>query len=400
MIFLQQRILLSNQLDSLQELYELNYPQFNNLKYGNKIIHPDEIQSNLDDNTQLITYFLGEKNLYTFNITKENISFLKGEVVEKVTDEIETLKTKLLARQNIDASSNQLYLYLLSQQLDKSKSNIVIVPDNVLNYIPFEILQNDEKVLLISDYTVSYSGSVQLYLELNNDFYQYDPPNYWLGFSSLNEENNKLSSATNEVEIISELIDGTKFIGEESIKQNFFDNSQNYSVLHFAMHAEIDNYNPLNNRLIFSDGDLTSSEIYVSDIKANLAVLSACNTGFGKLEKGEGIMSMARAFNYSGVPSVVMSLWKVPDRETKDIMVAFYKHLKKGESKSEALKSAKKDFLNSVQDDYLRHPYYWSGFIVNGNTSQLTPPKKNHYYLISGFLIIVVIMIGIKKLKD
>ena len=112
-------------------------------------------------------------------------------------------------------------------------------------------------------------------------------------------------------------------------------------MLHLATHAEIDNKNPLYNKLIFSDGDMTSSEIYLSETRAKMAVLSACNTGFGKLEKGEGVMSMARAFHFSGVPSVVMSLWKVPDRSTMQIMLLFYQHLENGESKSEALRKAK-----------------------------------------------------------
>ncbi len=153
------------------------------------------------------------------------------------------------------------------------------------------------------------------------------------------------------------------------------------------------------NKLIFTDGDLTSSEIYVSNSEANLAVLSACNTGFGKLEKGEGVMSMARAFHFSGVPSVIMSLWKVPDKETKEIMVSFYKHLKKGETKSVALRNAKIDYLVSVDDKNLKHPYFWSGFILNGNTDALMPAKNNYYYFISGILVIGLIIFGLKTKK-
>lgn len=397
--FLQQRISLSNRLDSLHASFDLDYPKYKDLKHEVKIIQPSNIQLEMDDNSQLIAYFLGERNLYTFNITKENITFLKGEVVENVTKEIETLKIKLISQQNIEESSKKLYNYLLDQQIDLSKSNLVIIPDNVLNYIPFEILADDENILLMENFTISYSGSVHLYSELNNEYYKYDLPNYWLGFSSENDKNNKLTATNNEVKIISDLIDGSTFIGKESKKENFFIHNKDYSVLHFAMHARIDNTNPLNNRLVFSDGELTSSEIYVSEIKANLAVLSACNTGFGKLEKGEGIMSMARAFNYAGVPSVIMSLWKVPDKETKTIMVAFYKHLKKGKTKSEALREAKKDYLKSVNDNYLKHPYFWSGFIISGNTNALVPPVNNNYYYLGGILFLGLIIAGMKIKK-
>ena len=123
--------------------------------------------------------------------------------------------------------------------------------------------------------------------------------------------------------------------------------------------------------MLFEDEELTASEIYTSKSKVNLAVLSACNTGFGKIEKGEGVMSMARAFHYSGIPSVLMSLWKVPDQETKTIMIDFYRYLKKGKSKSEALRMAKLSYLKKNDNSDLAHPYYWSGFVINGNTDPL-----------------------------
>ena len=125
-----------------------------------------------------------------------------------------------------------------------------------------------------------------------------------------------------------------------------------------------------------------------------MAVLSACNTGFGKLEKGEGVMSMARAFHFSGVPAVVMSLWKVPDRSTKEIMLHFYKYLKEGNSKSVALQKAKLDYLSSTDDMALRHPYYWAGFVINGNTEPLDLKGSNLTRLM-GVIALLVVFIGV-----
>ena len=81
---------------------------------------------------------------------------------------------------------------------------------------------------------------------------------------------------------------------------------------------------------------------------------------------------MARAFHYSGIPSIVMSLWKVPDQETKTIMIDFYRYLKKGKSKSEALRMAKLRYLDKNEGSILAHPYYWAGFVINGNTEPLS----------------------------
>jgi len=384
---LDQRILLSNKLDSLHVFFETNYPRYSNLKYQDKVIKLLDIQKNIDNNTQLITYFLGENNLYTFNISNDKITFLKSEIANELLNKTKTFKSDLIAQNDINGISKRLYLYLLGQQLDKSKQNLVIIPDNVLNYIPFEILLNDDGNFLIENFTISYSGSAHLFLELKNDYFNYSSPNYWAGFSPKYKGDFDLSSTLDEILTISIIVKGKTFIGETSKKQSFLDNNKNYSILHLAMHAKIDNENPMYNKLIFSDGELSASEIYLSNTKANLAVLSACNTGFGKLEKGEGVMSMARAFHFSGVPSVIMSLWKVPDKETKKIMVAFYKHLEKGETKSEALKNAKLNYLASTNDVYLKHPYYWSGFVLNGNTDTLKQSKKNYYLIGSGLLL-------------
>lgn len=391
---------ISRRLDSLEKVFNTNYPKYANLKYQDRTIQIAEVQNILDEDTQLMTYFLGENDLYTFTITKNKIVFLKGDIVKSLSAEIDSLKANLVAKRDVTKSTKKMYLYLLSQQIDTNKKNLVIIPDNILNYIPFEILQNDKNAYLIENFDISYSGSVHLFLELKNDYFKYSLPNYWAGFSPVYGEEESLSSNTNEIKEIANLVNGNSFVGKNSTKENFFKNYRNNSILHFAMHAEIDNNNPLYNKLIFSDGDLTASEIYIADIKANLAVLSACNTGFGKLEKGEGVMSMARAFNYAGVPSIIMSLWRVPDKETKDIMVQFYKNLKEGETKSKALKNAKLAYLNATKDVNLKHPYYWSGFVLNGNTDSLElKTTKNNIYWFGGaaFIGLVFLIIKLKK---
>ncbi len=393
---LDKRITISSKLDSLQSEFAIKFPKYKSLKYQNKIIKIAHIQKEIDNNTQLINYFLGDNNLYALTITQEKVLFQKSAKANEIVSEINNLKLGLKTQKNIDESSENLYDILLKDQIDRSKKNLVIIPDNILNYIPFEILQNKNKYL-IEDFILSYNGSVRLLLELNNDFFNYELPNYWVGFSPQYEGNNQLSSNTDEIEIISKMLDGKSFIGAASTKENLFLNNTDHSILHLAMHAEIDNENPMYNKLIFADGDLTSSEIYVSNNKANLAVLSACNTGFGKLEKGEGVMSMARAFHFSGIPSIIMSLWKVPDKETKKIMISFYKNLKKGLPKSKALQNAKLNYLNSTNDKILKHPYYWSGFVLTGNNQALPNSNAVFYYVFGGFLLLILLFLIYKR---
>ena len=394
-----QRIVLGTRLDSLHRVFSEKYPKYKSLKYQNQKITTDNVRKALNPGEQLITYFLGDSALYTFSFTKERVHFTKENRVSEVRKAIDRLKSALLKRDPIEKPVRQLSGYLLNKHLDSGKKTLVFIPDNKLSYIPFEILEDANQKMLLQNHQISYSGSSRMFLELKNDFFQYRFNRYWIGFSPEYTEDRELSSTRGEVELIQKITGGEAFTGSEATKKNYLNNNKDHAILHLAMHAEIDNENPLFNRLVFADGDLTASEIYVSENRANLAVLSACNTGFGKLEKGEGVMSMARAFHFSGVPAVLMSLWKVPDKETRKIMLYFYENLEKGYPKNRALQEAKLTYLSETDDSFLRHPYYWSGFVLNGNTDALSSGKSTMIYWLLGDVLLVIVIGGILKFK-
>jgi CHAT domain-containing protein len=160
------------------------------------------------------------------------------------------------------------------------------------------------------------------------------------------------------------------------------------------MHALIDDENPMYSRLVFTqgidtleDGNLHTFELYNMKLNHDLAVLSACNTGYGKLQKGEGIMSLARAFSYAGVPSVVTSQWQVNDQSSFELMDLFYEYLTKGLSKDEALQKAKIDYLQNT-NGLTAHPYFWATHILIGDTTPIQSSKSNalYYVLILGVM--------------
>jgi CHAT domain-containing protein len=149
-------------------------------------------------------------------------------------------------------------------------------------------------------------------------------------------------------------------------------------MLHLAMHALVDDQDPLRSYLVFSEQDsnqkerlLYASELYGMHLPAQLAVLSACNTGYGSVQRGEGIMSLSRAFVYAGCPSTVMSLWQAPDAETGSLMDGFYSALSEGHSKHNSLQRAKHSYLDNAYTSQQAHPFYWAGFIVSGDTSPI-----------------------------
>ena len=144
------------------------------------------------------------------------------------------------------------------------------------------------------------------------------------------------------------------------------------------MHGEVHDKNPLYAQLIFTDasdeedGRLYAHELYSLPLNADLAVLSACNTGAGELKRGEGIMSIARAFKYAGCPNVVMSLWPADDKSSKDLIVRFFSNVKKEKGKSEALELGRRAYINDkAVPDEKKHPFYWSSFVLIGDDTPL-----------------------------
>lgn len=148
----------------------------------------------------------------------------------------------------------------------------------------------------------------------------------------------------------------------------------NYSILHLATHGFVNSEKPELSGILLSqdstggnDGMLYSGEMYNLKLNADLTVLSACETGLGKVRKGEGIIGLTRALLYAGSKNIVVSLWPVSDQSTSNLMVDFYKNLLKGKKRksySHWLREAK---LKMIEEDKYSNPFYWSPFILIGN---------------------------------
>ena len=132
------------------------------------------------------------------------------------------------------------------------------------------------------------------------------------------------------------------------------------------------------------DGYLHIYEIYGQNLNAELAVLSACNSGKGKVESSDGIVSLTQAFTHAGCPSVLMTLWEVDEKSTSEILALFYDNLQNGQGKSEALRNAKLSFLENTSFQY-QDPYYWAGLVVIGNDTPIFTASSSY---IEVFLVI------------
>ncbi|MBC8754058.1 CHAT domain-containing protein [Kordia sp. YSTF-M3] len=391
---LSKQLICRTALDSLFTKIEIEHPKYYQLKYSEKGIGIKELQNNiLKDDETVIEYFLGENQVYVFTISKSEINFIELPKAQNILSVLQVFRERLNKREDLTQQSKTLYK-LLVKDLNVDTKRLIIIPDKELNHLPFEALIKDD-AFLVENYIICYSGSASLLKTQQDHFFDFKFTRNWVGFAPEFKTNNALTSSKIEIEAVAKLMRGDTFLGEQATVESFIKSTQNSSILHLATHAEIDKVNPLYSKLIFAqDSVLTASDIYTLPINAELAVLSACETGFGKLEKSEGVMSMSRAFQYAGVRSTVMSLWKVPDKETSQIMVSFYTYLKSGTPKNKALQLAKLEYLNTVEDSFLKHPFYWAGFVLSGDISPIET-GTNYWWLL--FIVIPLFLIILRK---
>ncbi|WP_461640397.1 CHAT domain-containing protein [Labilibaculum euxinus] len=424
--------------------FEEDYPEYYALKYDTKTIDIEELQSRLSDNDLLIEYSISDSALFSFVITKSSFEVEREKIVKDSFDyhleEVRNcLKTNDFANNSV--AYYQKYTksaYLLYQHLLNGKDslltgkNLLIVPDDKMAYIPFGALLKKEADSTTMNYrnleylikynSITYHNSATLGFKNHSSSYGFSSNKSILAFApSYNDVNDSilfterayrdklypLPGVKEEVINISKVIHGDLFIDDMATEANFKANSGDYDVLHLAMHTIIDDENPMYSKLVFTqnsdslqDGLLNTHEIYNMNFNARMVVLSACNTGDGKLLKGEGVMSLARGFFYAGCPSVIMTLWTVEDKTGSNLMSNFYTFLSHGLKKDDALRQAKLEYLKTA-DALKSHPYFWSGYVTLGDVDPLYDDGLIHklMYFAFGSVGIILFLFFRKKFK-
>ncbi len=311
--------------------------------------------------------------------------------------------------------------------------------DGVINYIPFNVLlknreeytsSNDFRSLsyLIKDFQISYTNSATLLVKLKRENGNAKSKKSFIGFApeftqqddtfaTISEYRSRNMGALKwnqeEIKEIQKIWKGKTYLGQKATLGAFIEEAADYRIIHLSTHAKVNDENPKFSFIAFNktpgEKDTVDSTLFVSDIyklslPADLVVLSACETGFGAYYKGEGIMSMARAFTYAGCRSLAATFWKADDKATYEVMKSFYQHLRQGQSKDRALRNAQLDYLNnSVIRDELTFPYYWAAVFPVGDMSPLEMHDKGlalYYWMAAFFLLISsVYFLGKKRLK-
>lgn len=420
---------LSLELDVFLKLLKDKYPQYHAIKYENITAKAEEIQALLDEQTTLLEYFVADSASYLFALSKDKINLYKIPITRKtLKKEVEKLRKALTDYQfilNKEAKAFTIFTdksywfyenYLKTALAEHQANKLIIVADAELGYLPFETFLTQavktQKVdynnlaYLINDYKISYNYSATLWKEnlnspkpVNNSKVLACAASYSATDTSLlnirkpDIFNNRahlqpLPAAQTEITTLAEYFQGDFLYGDSTNEAFFKENAQNYGVIHLAMHGIVHSRVPMLSSLAFTEnGDslednfLQAYEISKLKLNADLVILSACETGYGKFEQGEGVVSLARSFMYAGVPSLVMSLWQVNDNSTARIMKDMYHYLAQGMSKDEALRKAKLNYIKNARGT-IAHPAFWSPFVQLGDSRPIAIATKGGNYML------------------
>lgn len=416
---------LNRQWEQFDRKMSTDYPAYYQLKNGEPIVNLDELQAKLERQTLLLEYFNGDEETFVFAISDKDIVFEKllaakalNHLVVKCLKSARKPSTGQLPAESAMSDLNTLFDGLFPDQLNISSetNKLVIVPDGPLGYLPFEMLvtsKAEQARFLLEDFDIRYVYSTYLYghksKQKKTDLAylgfapSYDPSSFESSEADLGNFG-VLSHNEQEVREAKDYFSGMAFVGEASTEENFKEHGKSAGILHFSMHAMLDDERPELSRLIFHqsgnqaanaeiDGNLYLYELYNESLQAQLTVLSACNTGDGLLRRGEGITSLGRAFRFAGCNSIVMSLWEANDKHTSYLTSRFFFHLKEGKSKDAALRQAKLDFLNEPGHKYFKHPFNWASLVLIGEPTKLT--VATDHTLLFSISIFAIIILGL-----
>ena len=410
-------------------------------RYLNKQNHftVKDIQQNLNDEEYFLSFYLTEEKSYIFLVTREDFKHFE---INTGRDEILKLKRNISPYFDSDSrntfynqdlfsfnakAANEFYNVLLKKVFSEipESARLIISPPGELVSLPFDFLvvsfnqgessyNYKDKDYLIFHYNISYTPSASVFIHQKKNNLKTSDKILIAGNPEIISSNNRfaerrglleesgglprnvamfpLKYSGEEITQINNLIDADRILTDNAATETGFkENAELSKIIHLSTHSFFFNKQPVifftNNNDEKNDGFLEAGEIVQLKLNSDLVVLSSCNSGLGNIDASEGIIGMTKAFFEAGTKSVVVSLWEVNDKYTSKLMTLLYKKLSEGYDKDEAMRLAKIDFIKN----YSPNPYFWSAFILSGNTDKIELNSKPEISLfIVGFSLIIL----------
>jgi CHAT domain-containing protein len=397
-----------------------DHPEYFALRYGEPRISIKALREKLvTPERDLLIYAYSNEHLYMLVVRTDTAALVRtergriAETVQAFNASIQENRGESFAR--LSGVLHRLVFAPVAGLL--TKKELLIVPDGDLQTLNFEVLMYEgagrgriSDHMLIQQYAIAYllsattavqfadlreeRSSKALALapgfsdELKKDYVTRvgDPSRVDKQFLNYVRQPFALSTA----EELGDVLSAKVVTGGEASEKSFRDLSTEYGILHLGTHAEMNESSPMHSRLVLSkdgvgldtdaDGYLHAYEIYELDLRAQLAVLTACETGIGKNEAGEGVRSIGYAFAYAGCQGLVTSLWSIDEKVSSEIISRFYGYLADGMPKHLALRQAKLDHLSDASVEEAM-PYYWAGMVMLGDVEPIEGAGNTMRYL-------------------
>lgn len=395
--------------NAFQQMLKKQYPQYYSMRYEAIFASLGDLHKTAPAGTTLVRYFFIDKDLFAVVLdgTTKQLVALPAPGIEQ---DIKTVCDYSSRDTAVFSALHRLYKQLwqpLAPYIRNPK--LMVIPDGMLFNLSFETLtpQKIDRLdqlatgCLLSKYSFAYHYSLALVAqrskpqEIQNNFVAFAP-----GFLD-EQKKNYLAAVKDSFQLdqaymtllpqpftlsfasrANKLFHGNAYLNNSSTAAAFRDNAGGHQIIHIGTHAESNNLSPEFSRLIFSKEGTTQQnsvylhELYNCDLRSELAVLTACESGKPGYQDGEGMISLAHAFNYAGSESMVTGLWKIDEKASTMLIEAFYKNLLQGMDKDEALRQAKLHYLQTARGRMLA-PQYWAGLVLMGDPSPVTVKEQN-----------------------
>ncbi len=371
-------------------------------------------QALLTSNQHIVEYFVGDRSIYVFVLSADQKSCFKlpkdfplEEWVQQFRQSIEGFQMDEQSLQELCSTYSHLGNHLYKRLFEPIQSQLgveqqlLLIPNGILNYLPFEALltaaesscQFSNYPYLIRDYEIAYAYSAALYQELL-ERPQADGP--FLGVAPSfdgHDEFGELYRNAESIQTAQRYFDGTVFPSDQATIAQFIALAPKHQIIHLATHAKANTQAGEFSFIVFADGkggydSLYTRDLYLLALDAELVLLSACETAVGQLHQGEGIISLARGFLHAGAKSVVTTLWQINDEADYKLTELLYKEFRKGKRKSEALRAAKLEHIQS-SDNMNAHPVYWAAYLSVGNQRPLVNKGRKRFLVWIGLPLLL-----------
>jgi CHAT domain-containing protein len=355
--------------DVLLEL-QANHPDIASLVSVNPLSLP-EVQQLLEPGVGLLSYYVTAQEILAWTVTRDKVELTRTRIGrESLGTMVLTYRRMLQNLEPADTHSKQLYALLIAPVLPKlvGIEELGVIPHDVLHTLSFATLTNGDSYL-VDRYPLFQLPSASVYrFTLERRKAVRNTQVLAVGNPDLHDQSLELPFAEREVGSLAWTYPNmTALTREKATKSWIIANIGRFGIIHLATHGEFDAVNPLFSALKLvggkkdKDGDLEAGEIFDLKLSADLIVLSACQTGLGKVTSGDEVQGMNQAFLYAGTHALISSLWRVSDISTAMLMKQFYREYQT-RSKAESLRRA----MLHVKNRY-PHPGYWGAFTLTGD---------------------------------